>query len=106
VFRYYIYKLGCFQSHRCGVVIRVDSDESSVYEFLVKKKFHFSLAVVEYTERRHCARYQTEQVHQIVFRCKAQRACAVLLPEFFQVNALVAPDSYEIIIALLVISDK
>ena len=106
MFRYYIYKVGCFQPHRCGVVIRVDSDEPVIDKFFVEEEFHFFLAVVEYPERRHRAGYQAEQAHQIVFRCEAQRARAVPFPEFFQVNALVALDGYEIIITFLVVSDK
>lgn len=41
VFRYYIYKVGCFQPHRCSVVIRVDSDESAIDKFFVEEEFHF-----------------------------------------------------------------
>lgn len=95
------------QPHGGRVVVRVHADESRRGEKrFIEIELRLALCVVEQAERRHGAGDEPEHLHEVVFGRERQRARAVSVPEFLEVDALVAADSDEVVIALFIVAHE
>lgn len=95
------------QPHGGRVVVRVHAEEPRRGEKrFVEIKLRLALCIVEQAERRHGAGNEPQHLHEVVFGRERQRARAVFVPELLEVDALVAPDGDEVVIALFIVAHE
>ena len=80
---------------RRRIVIGMYADQPRrIRKRLIQEKLHPARLIVEQAQRRHRSGNESQQVHKVPFRGKAQTPCLMFLPEFIQVNPLVPHPGY------------
>lgn len=95
------------QPHGGRIVVRMHADEPRRGKKCgVEIELHLALCIVEQAERRYGAGDEPQHLHEVVFGRERQCARAVFVPEFLEVDALVAPDGDEVVITLFIVAHE